>query len=105
MPKNSPTTSMVKTSESLSSGVGPRWRKDREKRASSQSSMRQKTATMKVLRSTSRDLLYVLSWRIRASPSVAGVSVVLQPAGENLHTGLATSEEAVETSPEPGSRT
>lgn len=38
-----------KTSESQSSGVGPRWGKGRENRASSQSSMRQKIATMKVL--------------------------------------------------------
>jgi hypothetical protein len=46
-PKNSPTTSMVSTSESQSVGVGPRAL--RRPRSSMWSSMRQKTATMKVL--------------------------------------------------------
>ncbi len=46
-PKNSPTTSMVKTSESQDVGEGPR--SPRRPRSAMRSSMRQKTATMKVL--------------------------------------------------------
>jgi hypothetical protein len=46
IPKNSPTTSMVSTSESASSGREPRWVSFLPL---SQSSVRQKTAVMKVL--------------------------------------------------------
>ena len=64
---------MVKTSESQSSGVGPHWRGGFC--PWTQSSVRQKTATMKVLRSrTSGDLLY--AGCLESPPSVAGVSVV-----------------------------
>jgi hypothetical protein len=53
-PRNSPTISMVMTSASESLGEGPRWRM---RSPLSRSSTRQKTATMKVLRSTRRGLL------------------------------------------------
>lgn len=48
--RNSPTPSMARTSESKSVGAGPRSR--RRPRSGMRSSVRQKTAMMKVLRST-----------------------------------------------------
>jgi hypothetical protein len=56
--KNSPTISMVMTSESHSVGVGPRAR--RRPRSATWSSTRHKTAMMKVLRSTRVETSFLL---------------------------------------------
>jgi hypothetical protein len=56
-PRNSPTTSMVSTSESENFGAGLRWR---IRFPLSRSSTKQKTATMKVLRSTNGRPPFVL---------------------------------------------
>src|SRR5215207_1927975 len=76
---------MVMTSASESSGEGPRWRSFLPL---SQSSVRQKTAMMKVLRSTVGDLLCVFGGLDTTEHS--GGLVLLSTSQGNLHTGLAT---------------
>src|SRR5215203_189194 len=75
---------MVMTSASESSGEGPRWRSFLPL---SQSSVRQKTAMMKVLRSTVGDLLCVFGGLDTTEHS--GGLVLLSTSQGNLHTGLA----------------
>src|SRR5215216_6395707 len=79
---------MVMTSASESSGEGPRWRSFLPL---SQSSVRQKTAMMKVLRSTVGDLLCVFGGLDTTEHS--GGLVLLSTSQGNLHTGLATSQQ------------
>src|ERR671912_2697925 len=83
MPRNSPTISMVRTSASESFGAGPRWRM---RRPLSRSSMRQKTATMKVLRSIRRPPLCVRCYW--ANTERKEVFSLAQLFTRNLHMGL-----------------
>ena len=70
----------LSASESL--GAGPRWRM---RRPLSRSSMRQKTATMKVLRSTGRDLLFASVGL--GTTERKEVSFVIQPFGKTCTPG------------------
>ena len=70
----------LSASESL--GAGPRWRM---RRPLSRSSMRQKTATMKVLRSTGRDLLFASIGL--GTTERKEVSFVIQPFGKTCTPG------------------
>src|SRR5215218_9879134 len=83
---------MVMTSASESSGEGPRWRSFLPL---SQSSVRQKTAMMKVLRSTVGDLLCVFGGLDTTEHS--GGLVLLSTSQGNLHTGLATCVSSTQT--------
>jgi hypothetical protein len=76
--------SMVRTSASESFGAGPRWRM---RRPLSRSSIRQKTATMKVLRSIRRPPLCVRCYW--ANTERKEVFSLAQLSKRNLHTGLA----------------
>src|SRR5215213_5776810 len=89
MPRNSPTISMVRTSASESFGAGPRWRM---RRPLSRWSIRQKTATMKVLRSIRRrpPLCVRCYW---ANTERKEVFSLAQLFTRNLHMGLANSWE------------
>src|SRR5215207_11390745 len=86
-PRNSPTISMVSTSESETLGAGPRWRR---RRSLMRSSMRQKTATMKVLRSTARDLHFASIGLVTIERRE--VSLVIQPFRETRTRGKLSKE-------------